>query len=110
MSKHLELSGSYQLTRIRFPSRNDTFLAHLGRLRIGSALNAKFSANVFIQLNSIQHIVSGNIRVRYNFREGNDLWVVYNQNLNTDRDRVLPRLPTTEARTVLVKYTHTFRY
>ncbi|MYI43650.1 MAG: carbohydrate binding family 9 domain-containing protein [Rhodothermaceae bacterium] len=110
VSKHLELSGSYQLTRIHFPSRNDTFLAHLGRLRIGSALNAKFSANVFIQFNSIQHVVSGNMRMRYNFREGNDLWVVYNQNLDTDRDRVLPRLPAIEGHTVLVKYTHTFRY
>ncbi len=110
LSKHFELSGSYQLTRIRFPTRNDTFLAHLGRLRIGSALNAKFSANVFLQFNSIQHVVSGNIRVRYNFREGNDLWLVYNQNLNTDRDRVLPRLPVTDVRTLLIKYTHTFHY
>ncbi len=110
VSKHLELSASYRLTRIRFPSRNDTFLAHLGRLRIGSALNAKFSANAFVQLNSIQHVVSGNVRVRYNFREGNDLWLVYNLNMNTDRDRVLPHLPTVDVQTVLIKYTHTFQY
>ena len=110
VSRHLELSASYRVTRICFPSRNDTFLAHLGRLRIGTALNAKLSANAFIQVNSVQHVTSGNVRVRYNFREGNDLWLVYNLNMNTDRNRVLPRLPAVDVQTVLLKYTHTFQY
>ena len=109
VSKHLELSASYRMTRIRFPSRQDTYLAHLVRLRIGTALDARLSANAFIQLNSIQHVVSGNIRVRYNFREGNDLWLVYNANMNTAQDRVLPRLPLFDIHTVLLKYTHTLQ-
>lgn len=107
ISKHLELSASYRLTRIHFPSRDDTYVAHLGRLRIGTALNAKFSTNAFIQFNSIQHLVSGNVRVRCNFREGNDLWLVYNANLNTSR--VLTHLPLFDTHTVLLKYTHTLQ-
>lgn len=110
VSKHLELAGSYRMTRIRFPSRDDTYIAHLARLRIGTALNARFSANAFIQLNSIQHVVSGNVRVRYNFREGNDLWLVYNTNMNTDLDRILPHLPLFATHTVLLKYTHTLQF
>ena len=112
ISKHLELSASYRLTRIRFDSRDDTYIAHLGRLRIGTALNAKFSANAFIQLNSIQSVVSGNIRFRYNFREGNDLWLVYNANMNTDRDRVIPHQPQSlfDLHTLLLKYTHTLQF
>ena len=51
--------------------------------------------------------MAANVRFRYNFREGNDLWIVYNEGLNTERDRATPVLPVTSARTALVKYTYT---
>lgn len=108
VSPHLELSGFYQFTRIRFPARDQRLDAHLARLRIGTALDTKLSTNAFIQYNSTTNTVSANIRFRYNFREGNDLWIVYNEGANTDRDRLTPPLPFTQARTVLVKYTYTF--
>jgi hypothetical protein len=108
VSPHLELSGFYQFTRIRFPARDQQFDVHLARLRIGTALNTKLSTNAFIQFNSAAHAVSANVRFRYNFREGNDLWIVYNEGLNTERTRVVPTLPLTDARTGLIKYTYTF--
>jgi hypothetical protein len=108
VSPHLELSGSYRFNRIRFPDRAQRFEAHLARLRIGTALNTKVSTNAFIQFNSATHTVSANVRFRYNFREGNDLWVVYNEGMNTDRHRLTPTLPFTGTRTILVKYTYTF--
>jgi hypothetical protein len=110
VSPHLELSGLYQFTRIRFPARDQLFDAHLARLRIGTALNTKVSTNAFVQFNSTTHTVSANVRFRYNFREGNDFWIVYNEGMNTDRYRLTPTLPFTDARTVLVKYTYTFRW
>ena len=108
VSPHLELSGVYQFSRIRFPERDQGFDVHLARLRIGTALNTKVSTNAFIQFNSTAHTVSANVRFRYNFREGNDFWIVYNEGMNTDRDRLTPTLPFSNVRTVLVKYTHTF--
>ncbi len=108
-SPHLELSGFYRFDRIRFPDRDQGFDAHLARLRIGTALNTKVSANAFIQFNSAINTVSANIRFRYNFREGNDLWIVYDEGMNTDRYRLTPTLPFTNIRTLLVKYTHTFQ-
>jgi hypothetical protein len=108
VSPHLELSGVYQFSRIRFPERDEGFDVHLARLRIGTALNTKLSTNAFIQFNSTTHTVSANVRFRYNFREGNDFWIVYNEGMNTDRDRLTPTLPFSNARTVLVKYTYTF--
>lgn len=109
VSKHFELSGSYQYNRIEFPDRNQKLNIHLARLRVGTALDTRLSVNTFIQYSSLGDIVSANIRFRYNFREGNDLWIVYNENLNTDRHRILPTLPVSGARTVLLKYTYTFR-
>ena len=52
--------------------------------------------------------VGVNVRLRYNCREGNDLYIVYNETLNTDRYRETPFLPLTDTRTILVKYTYTF--
>ncbi|MCH8961531.1 MAG: carbohydrate binding family 9 domain-containing protein, partial [Bacteroidetes bacterium] len=109
VSPHLELAGSYLYNQIRFPDRDQRFDAHLARLRIGTALNTKVSTNAFIQFNSATNTVSANVRFRYNFREGNDLWIVYNEGLNTDRHRVAPALPFTDTRTILLKYTYTFQ-
>ncbi len=108
VSPHLELSGSYLFNRIRFPDRDQRFDSHLARLRIGTALNTEVSTNAFIQFNSATNNVSTNVRFRYNFREGNDLWIVYNEGVNTDRHRLVPTLPFTDTRTILVKYTYTF--
>ena len=109
VSPHLELAGSYLYNRIRFPDRDARFDAHLARLRIGTALNTKVSTNAFIQFNSATNQVSANVRFRYNFREGNDLWIVYNEGIHTDRHRLSPALPFTDTRTILLKYTYTFQ-
>ncbi len=108
VSRHLELGGTYLYNRTRFPDRNEQFDAHIARLRIGTALNTRVSTNAFLQFNSARSAVSANVRFRYNFREGVDLWIVYNEGLNTDLYRVSPRLPRSDTRSLLVKYTHTF--
>ena len=108
VSKHLELSAEYLYERVRFEERNQSFDAHITRLRVGTALNNKLSTNALVQYNSTLDLVSANIRFRYNFREGNDLWIVYNEGLNTTPYRHYPELPVSDSRTVLVKYTHTF--
>ncbi len=73
-------------------------------------MNTSFSVNAFVQYSNISDLVAANLRLRYNFREGNDLWLVYNEGLNLDRDRVEPSLPVTDSRTVLVKYTYTLAW
>ncbi|HET6567387.1 MAG TPA: DUF5916 domain-containing protein [Rhodothermales bacterium] len=108
ISPHLELSGTYQYSHIRFPERDQTFDAHLVRLRIGTALNTKLSTNAFLQYNSAIEVMSANVRFRYNFQEGSDLWIVYSQGVNTWRKRFDPALLLVDNQTLLVKYTHTF--
>ena len=108
-SRHIELNGEYELNIVRFPDRDQGFNAHVIRLRTQAALNTQVSLNAFLQYNSADDEVSANIRFRYNFREGNDLWFVYNENLNMDRNRETPSLLLTNDRTILVKYTYTFK-
>jgi hypothetical protein len=95
--------------RIQVPAgRTDVLIS---RLRLGAALNRELSAAAFIQHNSNSGVVTPNVRIRYNPKEGSDLYLVYNEGLNTSLrpdDPALPRLPRSQFRSVQVKYTYTF--
>jgi hypothetical protein len=108
VNQHLELIGGWDWNRIRFDGRGQAFDANLLRLQARGAWDTHLSLDTFIQYNSLTDQVSTNARLRYNFREGQDLWFVWNEGLNLQRDVVgMPRLPFSEARTLTMKYTHT---
>ena len=108
LSSVWELSGFYQFNRVEFADRNQKFTAHLARLRILATFTTKISASAFIQYNGADDVVVANARIRYNPREGNDLYIVYNHGVNTDRYRKVPNLPFTDNRAIMIKYSYTF--
>ena len=108
LSRYLELGATYQFNRVRFSDRDQGFYVNLARVRAQIAFSTKASVNAFLQYNTATDTFSSNMRFRYNFREGNDLWIVFNEGRNTDRFRETPTLPELESRTVLLKYTYTF--
>ncbi|MDX1418733.1 MAG: DUF5916 domain-containing protein [Rubricoccaceae bacterium] len=110
VSKHLTLGGSYELNRIAFPDRDQTFLAHVGRLRVQAALDTRWSLASLVQLNSAADAGLANLRLRYNPREGSDLYLVVNWGFNTDELRASTGRPFTDQRAVLAKYTYTFAF
>ncbi len=110
ISSGLELSGTYQYNRIGFADRDKNLDIHILRLRILTMLSTKFSGTAFIQYNSALDAVTANLRLRYNPREGTDLYLVYNEGLNTDRSREIPPLPRTNNRTIMLKYIHAFNF
>jgi hypothetical protein len=104
----LQLEGIYELNAVEFPDRKQKFTGHIGQLKISAFLNSKLSLVSLVQYNSANDKIITNIRFRYNPREGNDLYIVYDEGLNTDRQREIPVLPRTSIRTILVKYSYTF--
>ena len=84
------------------------FTNHIVRLNGLMTLTTKTSLSAFVQYNTAINRVIGNIRFRYNPRDGNDFYIVYDEGLNTSRTRLIPTLPFTASRTVLLKYTYTF--
>ena len=108
LSKHLQLQLDYIYNNADFDDRGEVFNFHITRLRIGTAVNRKISTNALVQFNSSADLFSANIRFRYNFREGQDLWVVLNTGMNTNRMDHSPELPAVDTQSVLVKYLHTF--
>jgi hypothetical protein len=111
LSRYLELGADYQMSLLRFPDRDQQANIHVARLRVRSALNARTSGNAFVQYNSTADRLDFNVRLRYAFAEGTDLWLVYNEGLDTERTREQLTgewSPRSLARALILKYTHTF--
>ena len=109
VSKYLELEAGYEVNRLDFADRGVATTTQLGSLRVKTALNPKVSMSTFGQYNSATDQTSLNVRFRYHFREGTDLWIVYNEGFYNERDDGLgPRRPLSSGRALLVKYSHTF--
>ena len=108
MSKHFELGGTYNFDQVNVASRNVSMTNHIIGVKALYMLNTKFSVNAFIQYNTALNGIITNLRIRYNPKEGNDLYLVFNEDRNTDLYRELPNLPLYNTRAVMLKYTYTF--
>lgn len=112
VNRHFEVGADYQVSALRFPVRDAATNIHLLRLRVRTALDARASGNAFVQYNSTTDRLDFNVRLRYALAEGTDLWVVYNEGLDTDRDVLQGDrfAPLSLSRALVVKYTHTFSF
>lgn len=108
ISSSIELSGMYQINHLDFKDRHQEYTSHIGRFKFMYMFSTKLSASTFIQYNSEIDAIITNFRLRYNPREGNDLYLVFNEGRNTRLDREVTALPSISDRTILVKYTYTF--
>jgi len=108
LSSTWQLSGFYEFNRIQFPDRNQELTAHVARLKILATFTTKLSISAFIQYSGADDVVVANLRFRYNPREGNDFYLVYNHGINSNRYRELPHRPFTDNRAIMLKYTYTF--
>jgi hypothetical protein len=109
LGSNFDIGLFYRFDKVNFPERSMEFANHIGRLTGLMTLTTKTSLSAFIQYNSAIDGIIGNIRFRYNPREGNDFYIVYDEALNTGRNHSLPVKPFSAGRTVLLKYTYTFR-
>lgn len=106
LSPHISVRVDYNFNYAFL--KNGIYNAHVVRLRLQPAINNKLSANLYLQYNSDIHQFSSNFRFRYNPSEGVDVYLVYNEGINTDLELEDPRLPRTFSRTVLLKFNYTF--
>lgn len=108
LSRHVGLGGAYQINHVDFDTRDQSFLSHIARLRTDLTFTTRTSASAFVQYNSAGDVVGANFRFRYNPREGNDLYLVWNETVDADRYELEPLVaPLSQARTLLIKYSHT---
>jgi len=95
LSRSIQLSGSYQYNKILVPEQVKPLNIHLARVKLVYMLNTKLSLSAYMQYtNSYNNLVS-NLRIRYNPREGNDFYLVFNDYrgvINDDLELDLPDL------------------
>ena len=108
MSKHFELGATYNFDHVNISKRDVSMTNHIIGIKALYMLNTRFSVNAYIQYNTSFHGIITNFRLRYNPKEGNDLYLVFNEDRNTDLNRELPNFPVYSSRAVMLKYTYTF--
>jgi hypothetical protein len=108
LSSSLQLSASYQLDWVKFPERNQKFTNNIARVKVTYMFNTKLSASSYIQLNESDNVLITNFRLRYNPRDGNDLYLVFNDLRNLNNTDGTVKNPPFLNRTILLKYTYTF--
>jgi hypothetical protein len=108
VSSSLQLTGTYMYNHIEFPDRSQKVDIHSASARATIMLNTKLSASVFVQYVNTTDDLIGNFRLRYNPREGNDFYLVFNEYRGIDDGTNMPVYPDYFNRTIMLKYTHTF--
>ncbi|HJZ41498.1 MAG TPA: DUF5916 domain-containing protein [Bacteroidales bacterium] len=104
----LRLEPSYEYVLIRFPERDQVFTGHIVSLNSVIMVNNKLSISALADYSNIAQGILTNLRLRYNPKEGNDLYLVFNEGRNIGLDRESPVLNRVANRGILIKYTYTF--
>ena len=111
VSPHLSLTAGYRVHRLWFPDRDQRVDADEANIRVSGAVNSNFSAEAFFQYSMAADRMAANVRLRYRFAEGRDLYLV----MDEVRDVASPLAPDLiplgrSDRRLLLKYGHTFRW
>lgn len=109
LSSSFQVSASYQFDQVNFSTRSQAFTNNIARVKLTYMLNTKISLSSFVQYNEIDNVVITNFRLRYNPRDGNDLYLVFNDLRNPNNSESGMKQPPYNNRTIVLKYTHTFR-
>ena len=83
-----------------------SFTAQLVGGRVNYSINPRSLFSALWQYNSTNDFLSSNIRFRWEYQPGNDLFVVYSDERNT----FLSGYPVLENRSFIIKFTRLFRF
>jgi len=81
------------------------FTTRLVGSRVNFTMSTRMAVSALVQYNSTNAALSSNVRFRWEYQPGSDLFVVYSDG----RDTLGPRFPRLQNRTFVVKATRLFR-
>ena len=100
----LSLEPTYSVNWVDL--REGSFSTHLGGSRVTYTMTPWMFASALVQFNSASESLSANVRFRWEYQPGSELFVVYNDQRDT-RGRGVPELTT---RALIVKFNRLFRF
>jgi hypothetical protein len=103
-SPRLSIQPTASMNRVEV--RAGTFTTNLVGTRVTFTMTPLSFASALIQYNSSTHSVASNLRLRWEYQPGSELFVVYNE----QRDTPSARLPGLANRAVVVKVNRLIRF
>jgi hypothetical protein len=101
---HLAIEPSYSFNQVELPQ--GSFTTHLVGSRVTYMMTPLMFASALIQYNSVTHSVSSNVRFRWEYHPGSELFVVFNE----QRDTLPSGFPELSNRAFIVKINRLFRF
>jgi hypothetical protein len=83
-----------------------SFTTHLAGTRVTYTATSRMFTSALLQYNSDSNNVATNVRLRWEYRPGSELFVVYND----ERDTRTPRFPGLASRSLIVKVNRLVRF
>ena len=104
VTRKLTVEPAVALNRVELPT--GPFTATLASMRITHTFTPRMFFSGLMQYSSTATSVGTNLRFRWEYQPGSELFVVYND----ERDTSLRRAPLLETRALIVKITRLFRF
>ncbi|MEZ5069869.1 MAG: DUF5916 domain-containing protein [Bacteroidales bacterium] len=110
LSSSFIFSPGYEFNNLYFSERSgfNRLNIHSFNVKAQVMISTKLSATALVQYVNTEDDFIANFRLRYNPREGNDFYLVYNDYRGFRGENMQPVIPGFYNKTILVKYTHTF--
>jgi hypothetical protein len=104
MTPQLSVEPSVSLNRVSLPF--GSFTTNLVSSRVTYAMTPLMFVSGLLQYNSSSHSLDANVRLRWEYRPGSELFVVFNET----RDTRLRGFPDFQSRAIVVKVNRLFRF
>jgi hypothetical protein len=101
---HVSLEPSYSANAVTLPQ--GSFTTHLIGSRVNLTVTPLMFVGALLQFNTTTHSVSSNVRFRWEYQPGSELFVVYND----QRDTFTRGFPDLANRAFIVKINRLFRF
>ena len=104
MTPQLSVEPGFSFNRIALPEGR--FTTQLVTTRTTYTVTPLMFVSALVQYNSSNDSLGVNVRFRWEYRPGSELFVVYNEQRNT----LTPRFPELENRAFIIKINRLFRF
>ena len=104
INPHLAVEPGFSLNRVTLPYGD--FTAKLGSARTTYTVTPLMFVSGLVQYNSSNNSLSSNVRFRWEYQPGSELFVVYNE----ARDTLQPGAPALLNRSIIFKVNRLFRF
>ena len=97
LGAHVSIEPTYSLNAVDLPQGSS--INHLSGSRVTYTMTPLMFTSALVQFNSATHAVSANVRFRWEYRPGSEMFVVFNE----ERDTLSRTFPALANRALIVK-------